>query len=70
MGYKSRHKSSSKKKNEGIKTGTYVTLFNGKQGVVVYSYRSETTIKELEYKDFDSTVSMTTAQAKTLVNKG
>lgn len=52
-----------------IKIGSFVTLHNGSRGIVVDSDRSYTTIKEIKYRDFESTVSMTTIQAKQLVDK-
>ena len=59
-----------KKVQEGIRPGTYVTLYDGSQGIVSESDRRTTTIKELKYqKEFDSYVTMTTSQAKQLINK-
>ena len=59
-----------KKKHEGIRPGTYVTLYNGSEGVVSESDRLCTTIKELKYqKEFDSYVTMPTFQARALIKK-
>lgn len=69
MSYKDRQ-DDSKKKTSGIRLGTYVTLYNGTQGIVVESDRGYTTVKELQYvKEFESTVSMPTSQVRRLVNK-
>lgn len=67
MGFKKKQR---KKSNGGIKPGTYVTLYNGYDGVVTESNRRETTIKELQFiKEFESTFTMPTSQAKNLVKK-
>lgn len=61
-------KKSTNKKHEGLKPGTYVTLYNGKQGIVTDSDKQMTTIKELD-RDLEFTFSLPTSQAKLLVNK-
>lgn len=69
MGYEKPEFDKKKKDLGGIKRGTYVILFDGSRGVVTQSDRSQTTIEELKYKGFTSSVTMPTAQAKQLVIK-
>lgn len=69
MGYEKPDFKKKKTPKGTIRIGTYVTLFDGSRGIVIDSDRSHTTIKEIKYRDFESTVSMTTSQAKQLVDK-
>lgn len=70
MGYNRKTNNAKKKDKGGIKPGTPVRLYDGSAGVVVDSDRSSTTIKEMKYiKEFTSTVTMPTSQAKQLVVK-
>lgn len=52
-----------------IAPGTRLRLPNGKEGSVVHSDKSYTTVRELEFskEDFDYVSSITTDQAKELI---